>query len=77
MPGRDDDTFGVGFVYSDIDGGVFTSLGLIDDAYGFEAFYNFALGSGMGLTFDAQVIDPIIDLVDTTTILGARLNIRF
>ena len=42
-----------------------------------RAFYNIALTQGVALTLDAQVIDPVIDGVDTATILGARLNIRF
>ena len=78
LPGRDDDTFGLGFAYTDIDRGAFASaLGFDEEAYGFEAFYNIALTQSVALTLDAQVIDPVIDGVDTATILGARLNIRF
>jgi porin len=78
VPGRDDDTFGLAFAYSDIDRGPFAAiLGFDEDAYGFEAFHNFALAAGVALTLDAQVINPAVDGVNTATILGARLNIRF
>ena len=78
LPGRDDDTFGLGFAYTDIDRGAFASaLGFDEEAYGFEAFYNIAMAPGVALTLDGQVINPVFDGVETATILGARLNIRF
>ena len=78
IPRREDDSFGLGFAYTDIESDVLTGLlGLDDEAYGFEAYYNFALGRGVELTLDAQVIDPAIDGIDTATILGARLNVKF
>ncbi len=78
LPGRDEDTFGLGFAYTDIDRGAFTSaLGFDEAAYGAEAYYNIAIGPGVSLTLDAQVLTPALDGVDTATILGARLNIRF
>ncbi len=78
FPGRDEDTFGLGFAYSSINRGAFTSaLGFDDAAYGFEAYYSFALASSVSLTIDCQVINPILDGVDTATLLGVRLNIRF
>ena len=68
----------MGFAYTDIESDVFTGLlGLDDEAYGFETFYNFALGRGVELTLDAQIINPAIDGIDTATILGARLNVKF
>ncbi len=51
--------------------------GFDEDAYGFEAFYNIALAPGVALTLDGQVINPVFDGVETATILGVRLNIRF
>ncbi len=78
LPGRDDDTFGLGFAYADIDQSPFTALlGFDDTAYGVEAFYNLSLAPGVALTVDAQLVSAVIDRVDTATILGARLNIRF
>ena len=77
IPSRDDDTFGIGVGYVDFDAGPFLSaLGIDDDAYGFETFYNIAVYRGIALTLDLQVIDPV-STADTTTILGGRLNVRF
>ncbi len=78
LPGRDEDTFGIGFAYADIDGSAFAStLGFDEEAYGAEAFYNIAISSGVSLTLDAQVVNPALEDVDTATFLGARLNMRF
>ncbi len=78
LPGRDEDTFGLGFAYADIDRSAFASiLGFDEEAYGFEAFYNIALSPGVALTLDAQVVNPVLNGVDTATILGVRLNVRF
>jgi hypothetical protein len=52
-------------------------IGFEDEAYAFEAFYNLALAPGILLTFDGQVIEPASAGVDTATILGMRLNLRF
>jgi porin len=76
--GRDDDTFGVGFAYTDIDRSAFASaLGFDDEAYGVETYYNIAISPGVSLTLDAQVSNTALEDVDTTTMFGARLNIRF
>ncbi len=78
LPGRDEDTFGLGFAYADIDRSAITSaFGFDDQAYGVEAYYNIAISPGVSLTLDAQVVNPVLDDFDTATILGARLNIRF
>jgi porin len=78
IPGRDDDTFGLGFSYTDFDDTrLLTAAGFGDDAYAFEAFYNFDLGHGLSVTANAQVIDPWLSDTGTTTVLGTRLNVRF
>jgi porin len=78
IPGRDDDTFGLGFSYTDFDDTrLLTAAGFGDDAYAFEAFYNFDLGHGLLVTANAQVIDPWLSDAGTTTVLGTRLNVRF
>ncbi len=76
--GRDEDTFGLGFAYADIDRGAFAStLGFDEEAYGVEAFYNIAISPSVSLTLEAQVVNPALDDVDTATTLGVRLNVRF
>jgi len=78
ISGRDDDLYGLGFTYSDFNTtSVIAAAGFDDDAWGLEAFYNFDFGHGVSLTVDAQVIDPFRSTIDTTTVLGARLNVRF
>ena len=78
IPGRDEDTFGLGFAYTDFDAtALLAAVGFEDDGYGFEGFYNFDLGPGLSLTANVQVIDSVLSGTDTATILGARLNIRF
>ncbi len=42
-----------------------------------EAFYNFALAPGIALTGDVQVFEPAARFVDTTVVMGVRLNVRF
>ena len=78
IPGRDDDNYGLGFGYSDFDTGpVLAAAGFDDNAYALEAFYLFDFGHGLSLTLGAQVLEPFSKTVDTTTILGARFNVRF
>jgi porin len=78
LPGREGDTFGIGLTYVDFDTqALLSAIGFDDDGYGFEAFYNFDLGHGLSLTGSAQVLDPVASRVGTTTVLGARFNVRF
>jgi porin len=78
IAGRDDDTYGLAIGYSDFDTGpVLQAAGFDDDAWAIEAFYNLDIGRGLSLTADLQVIEPFDATVDTTTLVGARLNVRF
>jgi porin len=80
FPGRDEDTYGIGVAYTSIDQGPIGSVpGLLfdDRAYGVEAYYNLDLAPGVALSFDIQVIEPVVRRADTSTTLGARLNLRF
>jgi porin len=78
IPGRDDDTFGLGYFYTDIEE---TRLGdifeLQDHSQGFEAFYNLAITKAMFLSADFQLLDPIQQDLDTAVVLGARLKMMF
>ncbi len=78
LPGRDDDTFGVGFFYSNLQPERILGVVRIDDhAQGFEGFYNIALTPAASLTLDGQVMESAFPGVDTTVILGMRLQLRF
>ena len=78
IPGRDNDTFGIGFAYADFDDTlVLSTIGFDDESYGVEAFYRFDFGNGLSMTADIQVAEPFAAAADTTTIVGARVNVRF
>lgn len=78
IPSRDNDTFGVGYYYTNFQETRFTNIAGIDDnGQGFEAFYNIALTPAANLTFDVQLQDDAFPGTDTAVILGARLNLSF
>ncbi len=76
--GRDDDTFGLGYFYTDIEetrvGNVFD---IDDHSQGFEAFYNLAVAKSVFLSADIQVLDPAESNVDTAVVVATRLKIAF
>jgi porin len=60
IPTREHDRYGFGFYYIDIKNpelqGLFRSIKLLRDEYGFEAFYNIAITPWLLLTPDIQVV---------------------
>jgi porin len=78
IPGRDNDTFGVGYFYQDIvTSRLADRLGFEDNSQGFEAYYNFAISPSSFLTSDIQVLDAPFTELDTAVVLGMRLKIVF
>ncbi len=78
VPTRDDDVFGVGYYYADVDPDRFSGpLNFETRSQGFEAFYNIALTPAVHLTFDAQVLDTALPGADTAVVLGLRLKTDF
>jgi len=77
IPGRQNDRFGLGYYY--IQAANARSLEVLDfrDSQGFEAFYEIALTPWMHLTPDIQVVQPSQQNVDTATVLGVRLELKF
>jgi porin len=77
IPGRPNDRWGLGYFY------MFASQANIPerfnfrDSQGFEAFYEIAITPWMHLTPDIQVIQPSQRGVDTATVLGLRLEMKF
>ena len=57
---RASDQYGFGFYYIDVSNpklqGLFQSIKLLRDEYGFEAFYNFAITPWLQLTPDIQIV---------------------
>lgn len=78
IPGRDNDTFGVGYSYTKIQdtliGGI---VGIADEAHAAEAYYNIAITPAVQLTLDAQIAESPFPIPDTAIILGMRLNVTF
>jgi porin len=60
IPTRERDRYGFGFYYIDVNNpklqGLFRSIKLLRDEYGFEAFYNIAITPWLMLTPDIQVV---------------------
>jgi porin len=96
IPNRHNDRYGLGFYYIDVNNpklqGLFQSIKLLRDEYGFEAFYNFALTPWLMVTPDIQVVRgaqknkftlsrlPAIiskKSIGPATILGLRMQVVF
>jgi len=60
IPTRSNDRYGFGFYYIDVNNprlqGLFRSIKLLRDEYGFEAFYNVAITPWLQLTPDIQIV---------------------
>ena len=78
IPGRDDDIFGLGYFYTDIEetrlGDV---LGIDNHSQGFEVFYNLAIANSTFLSADIQWLDSPFSDIDNTMVVGTRLKIMF
>jgi porin len=78
IPSRDQDIFGVGYYYTKAqETRISGPLGVADHSQGVEAFYNVAITPATHLTFDVQVLDSALSDVDTSVIIGMRLNLAF
>ncbi len=78
IPSRDNDTFGIGYFYINLQKTRLSGiLGLENSSQGFETFYNLAITPASDLTLDLQVLDSPNPANDTTVILGTRINVRF
>ncbi len=78
IPGRDRDTFGLGWYVLDLS----DELPRVIDrrthgGQGFEAFYNLEVLPWLHVTPDLQVIEPSATRIDTAVILGLRAQIVF
>ena len=77
LPSRDNDTWGIGYFYNDLQelDSLLGSL-LEPSVQGFEFYYNIAVSEAIALTFDVQVADTALPNVDNSVTLAGRLNIR-
>ena len=72
---RPDDLFGVGYFYNDLSDTLFSES--VDDGQGVELFYNFAITPAVRLSTNLQYIGASNPRVDDTTLLTARLQLKF
>ena len=78
IPGRDNDSMGIGFSYNKLQSLRFlNTLGIDDTSSVAEIFYNIELTPALDLNLNLQVTDSALPNIDTTTILGASLTARF
>ncbi len=78
IPGREQDTFGVGYFHLKFQRGRLTDFTDADDkSQGFEAFYNVSITPSVNLTLDVQVLESPAPDIDTAVILGLRLGMNF
>ena len=78
VPGRDNDTMGIAYSYNKLRKGRFlNALGIANSSSVWEFFYNIELTPAVHLTLDAQVVDSPFPDIDTATILGTSMQIRF
>ncbi len=78
LPGRDDDSWGIGYAYSDVRDEPFVTGQLLDSStQRFEVYYDLAFTRSAALTFDLQWVDSIFHEVDPATLLGLRLRLQF
>jgi len=91
IPGRDNDTFGVGWYMYDLSSDMPNPLGILrDNPCGLEAFYNIEIARSVHLTIDYQILQqgrrftvdldalrPLKQDLDTAHVLGLRLHVAF
>ncbi|MGB5613933.1 MAG: carbohydrate porin, partial [Sedimenticolaceae bacterium] len=78
IPGRDNDSMGLGFSYNRFQSArFFNALGIDDTSSVVELFYNIEITPAVHLNLDAQVANSALPNIDTATILGASLQIQF
>ena len=78
IPGRDNDAMGLAYVYNELsDARLLAAVGIDTQSSVWELFYNIQLTPAVHVTLDAQLAESAFPGVDTATILGASLQIRF
>lgn len=78
IPLRDNDAMGIAYSYTSMNKGRFLEvLGIEESSTAWELFYNIELTPAVHLMLDAQVVNSALPNIDTATILGTSLQIRF
>jgi len=78
IPGRDNDAMGIAYSYTSMNKGRFLdAIGIEGSSTAWELFYNLELTPAVHVTLDAQVVSSVLPNIDTATILGTSLQMRF
>ena len=78
IPSRDNDAMGIAYSYTSMNKGRFLDvIGIEDSSTVWELFYNIELTPAVHLTLDAQLVNSALPNIDTATILGTSLQMRF
>jgi porin len=77
LPGRENDRFGIGYYYIQTANARIPERLNFGDSQGFEAFYEIAVTRWLRVTPDIQVINGSAQNIDTATVLGVRMDMRF
>ena len=78
IPMRENDAMGIAYNYNKLRKGRFLDfIGIANSSSVWEAFYNIELTPAVHLNLDAQVTDSSLPNIETATILGASLQLRF
>lgn len=78
IPSRDNDAMGIAYSYNSMNKGRFLDvIGIEDSSTVWELFYNLELTPAVHLMLDAQVVNSALPNIDTATILGTSLQMRF
>ena len=77
VPGREGDTFGIGFYDLAPSAQAKSQFPGLRDEQGVELFYNLRIAPGCHLTPDLQVLHPGLAPVDNALVLGLRLKVDF
>ncbi len=77
IPGRDKDTFGVGYFYLKLSDKLPSAFNLLDDSQGVEVFYNAEVLPWLHVTPDFQYIDSGLQTNDSAYIFGIMTKVSF
>lgn len=79
IPGREEDVFGIGYFYNDLQQGgvVDPTQDLRSAEQGFEIFYEAQVTGWLHVTSDLQVVRPAFGDNDTAVVLGLRALVDF
>jgi porin len=74
IPGRDNDTCGIGYFYIGLSDDLPDLFDVLDDSEGLEIFYNIEVAPWLHVTPDFQIIDPSLETRDTAYVAGIRVK---